>query len=104
MEDQSMAVKRYKMFINIKDTAKTELVLASDYEKLETLCVDFTKAIGEALIARNEQGPDFADGPDFKGYAERSGDGWECKACGQWHPPRTLRCLNNKCPSAAEPK
>lgn len=43
-------VKRIRMFLDIRDTAKTELVLASDYDKLEKLCVDFARAVGEALI------------------------------------------------------
>lgn len=94
-----------RRFIATVDGANAEVVLAVDYDKLETLCVDFTRAVGTALIEINERptgaGPYFSDGPDFKGWAERSGDGWECKSCGNWHAPRTLRCLNNKCPSYA---
>lgn len=55
--------------------------------------------ISAYALGRGVEGPEFSDGPEFKGWAERSGDGWECKACGNWHPPRTLRCLNNNCHS-----
>lgn len=47
-------VKRYRMFLAMRDTEKTELVLAEDYERLETLCVDFARAIGEALIEQKK--------------------------------------------------
>lgn len=50
-----MSMNYARRFRAIVDGVETEVVLAIDYDKLEQLCVDFIRAIGEALIATNQR-------------------------------------------------
>lgn len=69
-----MNARRFKAVV---DGVLTDVVLAADYDKLEILCVDFTRAIGTALIEINARPT--GDGPYFleDGYCSTPSGGAE---------------------------
>jgi hypothetical protein len=65
-----MSMNYARRFRAIVDGVETEVVLAGDYDKLEDLCVDFTRAVGEALIVTNQRSPDSQSDQSASGGAQ----------------------------------